>query len=568
MAVGTTKDGGSQVAAGPGSAPRRPRLSMPPSAAGLIGAALGYLAALGPSLLPRGPLIDVVGSALVACSGYGLAAVVAALARMAGWRPGRTAQRAGWTAAGALWLIAATLTPRSLAAIDAQAEALGVPPPQINPVLALGASVALLAALVVLGRLLRALGRQLDRASRWFVPTGRWSMAVGAMAAFAVCAALVGMALEGTRTFYQALDASQDGQSPPTLDTRSGGPSSTVAWDGLGYRGRAFVTGGPTREQLVAFAGEPAVEPVRAYVGLAQGQSADDRAENAVAELARLGGFARANLVLAIPTGTGWIDAHAIDAAELLLGGDVATVGIQYSYLPSWFSFIADRPLAVASSEAVIDAVLDAVAVLPPEQRPKVWLFGESLGAYGGQGALAGQSPAEVVRPGSIDGAVWVGSPYTSSLWADWRENRAGGPIWQPDIGRGAVAQAFIEAEELTDPPPRWQGRRIALVAHPNDPVAWWNGSLAGWPAEWLRDPLGPGVDPSLRWWPIATFWRVGLDLAAAATTPPGSGHLYPESTADAMGAVLTADSWNAEVGRRLNAALDELGVEDTPWAR
>ncbi len=541
---------------------------MPPSAAGLIGAALGYLAALGPSLLPRGPLIDVVGSALVACSGYGLAAVVSALARMAGWRPGRTARRVGWTAAGTLWLIAGALTPRSLAAIDAQAEALDMPPPQINPVLALGASVALLAALVLLGRLLRALGRQLDRASRWFVPTGRWSMAVGAVAAFAVCAALVGMALEGTRTFYQALDASQDGQSPPTLDTRSGGPSSTVAWDGLGYRGRAFVTGGPTREQLAAFADGQAVEPVRAYVGLAQGQSADDRAENAVAELARLGGFARANLVLAIPTGTGWIDAHAIDAAELLLGGDVATVGIQYSYLPSWFSFIADRPLAVASSEAVIDAVLDAVEVLPPAQRPRVWLFGESLGAYGGQGALAGRSPAEVVQPGSIDGAVWVGSPYTASLWADWRENRAGGPIWQPDIDRGAVAQAFIEAEELTDPPARWQGRRIALVAHPNDPVAWWNGSLVVWPAEWLRDPLGPGVDPSLRWWPIATFWRVGLDLAAAATTPPGSGHLYPESTADAMGAVLTADSWNAEVARRLNAALDELGVEDTPWAR
>jgi uncharacterized membrane protein len=541
---------------------------MPPSCAGLIGAALGYLAALGPSLLPRGLLIEVLGSALVACSGYGVGAVSVALARMAGWRPGPSARKAGWAAAGALWLVAAALTPASLAAVDAQAADLGMPPPEINPVLAVVLTLTLLAVLILLGRLLRAMGRQLDQACRWFVPTGRWSMAVGAMAAFAVCAALAGMALEGTRTAYQALDASQDGQSPPAQDTRSGGPASSVAWDGLGYRGRAFVTGGPTDAQLAAFAGGPVVEPVRAYVGLAQGQTADDRAENAVAELARLGGFARANLIVAIPTGTGWIDAHAIDAAELLLGGDVATVGIQYSYLPSWFSFIADRPLAVASSEAVIDAVLDAVAVLPPDERPRVWLFGESLGAYGGQGALAGQSPAEVVRPGSIDGAVWVGSPYTASLWADWRENRSGGPIWQPDIDQGAVAQAFIEADELTDPPARWQSRRIALVAHPNDPVAWWNGSLVVWPAEWLRDPLGPGVDPALRWWPIATFWRVGLDLARAATTPPGSGHLYPESTADAMGAVLTPDSWNAEVSRRLNAALDALGVEATPWAR
>jgi len=554
--------------AAPAPAQGTPRLWMPPSVAGLIGAALGYLAALGPSLLPRGLLIEVVGSAFVACSGYGLGAVAVALARMAGWRPGPNSRRAGWAAAAALWLVAAALTHQSLAAIDAQAEALGMPPPQINPVVAFGASAALLAVLILIGRLLRALGRQLDRASRWFVPTGRWSMAVGAVAAFAVCAAVVGMALEGTRTVYQALDASQDGQTPPTQDTRSGGPASTVAWDGLGYRGRAFVTSGPTDEQLAAFAGGPVVEPVRAYVGLAQGQTADERAETAVAELARLGGFARANLILAIPTGTGWIDAHAIDAAELLVGGDVATVGIQYSYLPSWFSFIADRPTAVSTSEAVLDAVLDAVAVLPPSQRPRVWLFGESLGAYGGQGALAGQSPAEVVQPGGIDGAVWVGSPYTASLWADWRENRAGGPIWQPEIDQGAVAQAFIEAEELTDPPARWQGRRIALVAHPNDPVVWWNGSLVVWPAEWLRDPLGPGVDPALRWWPIATFWRVGLDLARAATTPPGSGHLYPESTADAMGAVLTPDSWNSDVALRLDAALDELGVEDTPWAR
>ena len=58
---------------------------MPPSAAGLIGAAIGYLAALGPSLLPRGPLIEVVGSALVACSGYGLGAVVS---RWHGWPAG------------------------------------------------------------------------------------------------------------------------------------------------------------------------------------------------------------------------------------------------------------------------------------------------------------------------------------------------------------------------------------------------------------------------------------------------------------------------------------------------
>ena len=83
---------------------------------------------------------------------------------------------------------------------------------------------------------------------------------------------------------------------PPT--ERSGSPASLVPWDDLGLQGRNFVGTGPTPEQLQAFSGRPAKEPVRAYVGLASGSDVTDRAALAVRDLERAGGFDRSVLVV------------------------------------------------------------------------------------------------------------------------------------------------------------------------------------------------------------------------------------------------------------------------------
>ena len=41
--------------------------------------------------------------------------------------------------------------------------------------------------------------------------------------------------------------------------------------------------------------------------------------------------------------GTGWVSASLADSIEYLFNGDTAIAGMQYSILPSWAAFVADR---------------------------------------------------------------------------------------------------------------------------------------------------------------------------------------------------------------------------------
>src|SRR5690606_38599142 len=72
--------------------------------------------------------------------------------------------------------------------------------------------------------------------------------------------------------------------APPASPYVSGGPGSLVAWDTLGYRGREFVAGVPGRDELAAFRGGPARDPVRVYVGLGSAPDPAARARLAVRE--------------------------------------------------------------------------------------------------------------------------------------------------------------------------------------------------------------------------------------------------------------------------------------------
>ena len=68
------------------------------------------------------------------------------------------------------------------------------------------------------------------------------------------------------------------------------------------------------------------------YVGLNNAENESDRADLALQELIRIGAFDRKLLVIATPTGTGWIDPASVSPLECLWDGDVASVSVQYSY--------------------------------------------------------------------------------------------------------------------------------------------------------------------------------------------------------------------------------------------
>ena len=136
---------------------------------------------------------------------------------------------------------------------------------------------------------------------------------------------------------FAALDALIEPQyDAPTDPMVTGSPQSLVSWGELGRAGRQFIASGPTAEDIAAFTGRPAKRPLRVYVGLNSADDIDDRAKLLLDEMVRTGAFDRKLLVVATPTGTGWMDPAAMDTLEYLHDGDTAIVGMQYSYLTSW----------------------------------------------------------------------------------------------------------------------------------------------------------------------------------------------------------------------------------------
>ena len=82
-------------------------------------------------------------------------------------------------------------------------------------------------------------------------------------------------------------------------------------------------------------------EPIRVYAGVLTAEDVETRAQRAVDDLERAGGFERARLLVATTTGRGWLDAGSITAFEYIAGGNSASVAMQYSYAPSGLSYLA-----------------------------------------------------------------------------------------------------------------------------------------------------------------------------------------------------------------------------------
>ena len=111
---------------------------------------------------------------------------------------------------------------------------------------------------------------------------------------------------------------------------------------------------GPHADELTAINGRPAKDPIRIYAGLRLRRNTRRRGRSSwsVRDCERTGAFDRIGAAIIPTTGTGWVDPAAARAIESMYNGDTALVAMQYSYLPSWISFLADRGEAAAAGEA------------------------------------------------------------------------------------------------------------------------------------------------------------------------------------------------------------------------
>ena len=295
----------------------------------------------------------------------------------------------------------------------------------------------------------------------------------------------------------------------------SGSSASLVAWQSLGQKGRDFVATAPSREELGLFAGTPAADPIRVYVGLDSAGSVDERAQLAVREMERTGAFDRAVVAVIITTGTGWVDEDVAESLEFMYAGDTALVTMQYSYLPSWLSFMVDKSKATEAASALIGAVHAEWAAMPADSRPKLVLFGESLGSYGTETTFG---DLESMAAGA-DGTLLVGPPFANPIWRQLVDGRdEGTPVWHPVYDDGETVLFVQNASELRSPTGQQEVPRVMYLQNSSDPVVWWNPQLVYQAPEWLDEPRGPTCRPTC---PGTRGSRSGRQLSIWVSRPP-----------------------------------------------
>ena len=333
-----------------------------------------------------------------------------------------------------------------------------------------------------------------------------------------------------------------DGKTAPTQNLASGSAQSIVKWEDLGRLGRKFVTSGPTQVQISAFTTQPAQQPLRIYVGLNSAATAQQRAELALQEMLRVGAFSRKILVIANPTGTGWVDPMSVNTLEYMHAGDTAIVSMQYSYLASWLSLLAEPEVSAQSAKALFNAVYKHWTKLPKDARPKLYLNGLSLGSFGSE-----QSASLITMLSDpINGALWAGPPFANSVWRSLTDARnAGSPAWLPKVGDGSIVRFTSAANALHIPDAKWGALRIVYIQHASDGIVFFNMKSAFKQPEWMIGQRGPDVSPELRWYPIVTFVQLLLDMATAIIPPLGYGHTYgPNGYIDGWAEVTAPDGW------------------------
>lgn len=343
------------------------------------------------------------------------------------------------------------------------------------------------------------------------------------------------------RAFANLDELIDEGVDPPESPLVTGSPDSLVPWNTIGRRGKNFIAEGPTGPQITEFTGRKAADPIRVYVGLRTRPTAKMRAELAVEELKRVGGFDRSVLVVATPTGTGWLDPSAVDTLEYLHGGDTTTVSIQYSYLPSWMTILVDPNRSREAAHELFNEVYAHWTTMPKDSRPKLYLQGLSLGSMGSETS----ADLYTIFDDPISGAVWSGPPFPSRRWNELIQDRnPESPAWLPTFRDGSMVR-FINQTDGLSPEKRWGSMRNIYIQYASDPMVHFSPDLLISSPEWLDGDRGPDVSEHLTWYPIVTFLQIAFDLPLATTVPMGYGHNYsPASYIDAWIAVTQPADW------------------------
>ena len=263
--------------------------------------------------------------------------------------------------------------------------------------------------------------------------------------------------------------------------------------------------------------------PISIFIGLDSAPSATERVELALKEMDRTDAWSRELIMLTSPTGTGYVNYVAIACAQYMTLGNMASVTLQYSKRPSPLS-LGKIGQAKEQNRLLWLKILERIRLMSPEDRPKVVIFGESLGAHTSQAAFEGWGTLGPQALG-IDRALWIGTPEASR----WRHELVGRE--RPDVDRSRVAVVNDYEEFLALGYDAKEHAHYVLLSHDNDGVTKFGANLINRRPDWLgpdrprveevpgRSPRG--IPASMRWRPVTTFFQLLVDMKNAQL--PGS---------------------------------------------
>lgn len=543
---------------------------------GIVVATLFFALSVTPSLLPRDWLYQGVVSGVITAAGYGIGVLLAWLSRR--WLQPRfqlPTPRPKVATVAKVTLVVATIVVSMVmltfaAGWQRELEAvMGLEETATTAYVRIAALSLLVAAIVVVvSRVLRRWGRWTadQLGARVSLPSSVATFLGGVLVGVLIITLVNGVLIRG---FFAANNAvfsvRNQGDKPgvvqPEAMQRTGSPESLIPWETLGRQGRAFVGAGLSATGLEEMTGDRSVEPIRVYVGLESASDPQVQAALALAELRRTGAFERSVLVITTTTGTGWVNETTAQSLELMYRGETAIVATQYSFLPSGLSFLGDREKVATAAQHLFDTVYDFWSSLPPEERPRLLVYGESLGTSGSEAVFEGLGD---IRD-KVDGALWVGPPKANQLASQFIERRDPGSLaLAPRYADGLIVRFASRAEELRDvQDDEWLLPRILYLRHPSDPVVWWTPDLLFNRPDWLAEPRAESLFPHMGWWPLVTFAQVGADLINANSAPMGFGHNYGSLVLDGWAAVASPPGWTDADTEQTRKILDEVVPEE-----
>ena len=533
------------------------------SALGLLLGLLFLAASLTPSLIPRDPVLQGILGGVVMALGYLSGLIIEGIWRLADMPVLRGRPRQAVLAVlslAVLALLGIALRYSHVWQSDLR-ERMGMEATTGGHLLqVLLVAAAVFAGLYALGWLVAALSR-IVRSSLYRVMPRRRANVIGyvlvGLALFVLTRdGLLDTAINALDTTFETAQALFDTAPPAPTDARiPGSPASLVDWEAMGQPGRDFVTGGPDAAAISAFTGRPALDPIRVYVGRANADTPQERADLALAELDRLGAFERKILVVVSPTGTGWMDPGSHDPVEYMHDGDIATVAVQYSYMQSPFALIFETRTGLDQASATVSTIHDYWRRLPPETRPRLYIHGLSLGAWS---SMYATSLFQLVND-PIAGAFWAGPPFPSDFWNRIQRARSDGSPWvRPTIRDGSLVRYAARGDDGSEGAADWGPMRIMFLQYPSDAIVFFDPLSTFRPPVWMGEAPRAAVSPYLRFVPIVTQFQLALDMALSTTVPGGYGHSYYAQDYIGPWVEVTApEGWTEEDTVRLKAHCD-----------